>query len=137
MPSCLRLISSDRSTTDQSPSSKAVSTSFLVSPLIYLDISDFASLTISSLLLTRAILSADFLSSSGFLLKETFVADFRGISLSGVLIFLRILTFLGTLTFLEILSFAIFLGVWTFCFPFVLLTCLRVLTFCFSFVLLF
>src|SRR4030042_4703369 len=118
-------MSSDRSTTDQSPSSKAVSTSCLVSPLIYLDISDFASLTISSLLLTRTILSADFLSSSGFLLKETFVADFRGISLSGVL------------TFLAVLSFAIFLGVWTFLIFFDVLTCLRVLTFCFPFVLLF
>src|SRR4030043_956525 len=137
MPSCLRLISSDRATPDPSPSSKAVSTSCLGSPLIYLDISDFASLTISSLLLTRAILSADFLSSSGFLLKETFVADFRGISLSGVLIFLRILAFLGTLTFLVVLSFVIFLGVLTFLIFFDVLTCLRVLTFCFSFVLLF
>src|SRR4030043_619196 len=137
MPSCLRLISSDRATTAQSPSSKAVSTSCLVSPLIYLDISDFASLTISSLLLTRAILRGVFLSSSGFLLKETFVADFRGISFSGVLIFLRTLTFLGTLTFLAVLSFAIFLGVWTFLVFFDVLTCLRVLTFCFSFVLLF
>ena len=58
--SCRKLISSDRSTTDQSPSSSAVSTSCLVSPFIYLDISDLASLTICSLFAIRDLLSADY-----------------------------------------------------------------------------
>ncbi len=58
VPSFLKLMSSERSMTDQSPSSRAVSTSCLFSPFMYLAISACASFTMFSLCSIRSLLRA-------------------------------------------------------------------------------